>query len=176
MIVVVRHGETDWNHIKRIQGWKDIALNQIGRDQAKTIKEKLKDISFDEVISSPLKRALRTAKIISGRNYKNIKKDERIKERGNGIFEGKIKDEKFESINFNDPNENRYGIENVNSFRSRVFSFCKELEKKYKNKNVLVVTHAGVSIYIRCYFEGEPNNYNDYKLKNCEVITYENGE
>ena len=50
------------------------------------------------------------------------------------------------------------------------------LEKKYAGKNVLVVTHAGVSIYVRCYFEGEPKdgNYNNYKLKNCEVLEYDN--
>lgn len=50
------------------------------------------------------------------------------------------------------------------------------LMKKYKDKNILVVTHAGVGIYARCYFEGEPSNndYSKYKIKNCEVIKYEN--
>lgn len=47
---------------------------------------------------------------------------------------------------------------------------------KYVGKDVLVVTHAGVSIYVRCYFEGEPKDgiYNNYKLKNCEVLQYDN--
>ena len=51
-----------------------------------------------------------------------------------------------------------------------------ELCEKYVGKDVLVVTHAGVSIYVRCYFEGEPKdgNYNNYKLKNCEVLQYDN--
>ena len=45
-----------------------------------------------------------------------------------------------------------------------------------KGKNILVVTHAGVSIYARCFFEGEPvdGNYNNLKLKNCEVLDYDN--
>ena len=178
MIYVVRHGQTDWNTIKRIQGWKDIALNEKGIEQAKEIKEKLKGIKFDEVISSPLKRALRTAKVISGRTYKDITQDDRLKERCNGEFEGKLKQDTDQSYDFNDPNENRYGIENITDFRKRISDFCKELEKKYKNKNVLVVTHAGVSIYIRCHFEGEPEDgdFNKYKLKNCEVLEYENGD
>ena len=78
MIYIVRHGQTDWNTIGRIQGWQDIELNGRGIEQARIIREKLKDVEFDEVISSPLKRALRTAKEITGRKYKDIKKDKRI--------------------------------------------------------------------------------------------------
>ena len=46
----------------------------------------------------------------------------------------------------------------------------------YKDENILIVTHAGVGIYARCYFEGEPNNndYSKYKIKNCEIIKYNN--
>ena len=54
--------------------------------------------------------------------------------------------------------------------------FLDEITSKYKNQNVLIVTHAGVGIYMRCYFEGEPidKNYLNYKMKNCEIIKYEN--
>lgn len=178
MIYIVRHGQTDWNTIGRIQGWQDIELNGRGIEQARILREKLKDVEFDEVISSPLKRALRTAKEITGRKYKDIKKDKRIIERCNGEREGKLNTEVDQTVDFNDPNETRYGIENIKDFKERVYSFCRELEKNYKNKNVLVATHAGVSIYIKCYFEGEPkdNDYNKLKLGNCEVIEYENRE
>jgi broad specificity phosphatase PhoE len=178
MIYIVRHGKTSWNEIGRIQGHADVALNKDGIEEAKKIKDNLKDIRFDLVISSPLKRALRTAKIISGYKYKDIIIDNRIIERCNGEFEGKLKNEIFESIDFNDPNEKRYGIENIIDFRKRINNFCEEIKDKYKNKNILVVTHAGVSIYMRCYFEGEPqnNDYMKYKLKNCEVIKYNNEE
>ena len=178
MIYIVRHGQTDWNTIGRIQGWTDIALNGRGIEQARILRDKLKDVEFDEVISSPLKRALRTAKEITGRKYKDIKIDKRLIERGNGEREGKLNTEVDQSVDFNDPKENRYGIENILIFKKRVYSFCKDLEKKYKNKNVLIVTHAGVSIYIKCYFEGEPKDkdYNKLKLNNCEVIEYENRE
>ena len=173
MIYVVRHGETDWNLEKRYAGRKDVEINQTGVEQAKKVADKLKDVDFDIVISSPLKRAYKTAEIIT---EKEKIVDERIIERCSGDFEGKLKIECDGSIDFNDPNENRYNIENINTFRNRIYNFLDEIKEKYKGKNVLVVTHAGVSIYIRCYFEGEPENgnYNKYKLANCEFLMYDN--
>jgi broad specificity phosphatase PhoE len=65
MIYVVRHGQTDWNLEGRFQGRIDIPLNEKGKNQAKKTKEKLEGIEFDKVFSSPLKRALETAQIIT---------------------------------------------------------------------------------------------------------------
>ena len=64
------------------------------------------------------------------------------------------------------------------SCQSRVSDFFDEILQKYPNKDILVATHAGVSIYAKCYFEGEPEdgNYSKYKLKNCEVLKYENNK
>ena len=173
MIYFVRHGQTDWNKIGRIQGQTDIELNKHGEEQALVIKEKLKDIKFDKVFSSPSKRALKTAQLICD---SKIVVDNRLKERFNGELEGKLKNEITVFPDFNDPQETLYGIESLNSFKNRIKDFIEEILNKYKDKNVLVVTHAGVCIYARCYFEGEPkdNNYESYKLKNCEVLSYKN--
>lgn len=173
MIYIVRHGQTDWNVEKRYMGWCDIPLNEKGLDQAQKTSELLKDIKFDYVFSSPLKRALMTAKTITN---KRIKKDERIKERCNGQLEGKLKSETEGMIDFTSLEDNEIGVENLNHFRERIYNFLDDIKANYKGKNVLIVTHAGVSIYMKCYFEGEPKdgNYNNYKLKNCEVLTYEN--
>ena len=67
-------------------------------------------------------------------------------------------------------------VENIKVFRGRINSFLKEVQEKYSDKNVLIVTHAGVIIYMRCFFEGDPKdgNYERYKPKNGEVITYDN--
>ena len=70
MIYVVRHGQTDWNLEGRFQGRIDIPLNEKGKSQAKKTKEKLEGIKFDKVFSSPLKRALETAKIITEKKKK----------------------------------------------------------------------------------------------------------
>mgnify|MGYP003293405364 CR=1 FL=1 len=59
------------------------------------------------------------------------------------------------------------------NFRKRIFDFFDEITTKYLDENILVVTHAGVGIYARCYFEGEPldGDYSKYKLKNGEEIS-----
>lgn len=172
MIYIVRHGQTNWNLEGRYAGRKDVELNEKGISQAEKIHDELKNIKFDLVFSSPLKRAYKTAQIIT---KNSIIKDNRLIERCNGELEGKLKEECPCNIDFNDPNTG-LGIESIIDFRKRIFNFFDEITKKYKNKNVLVVTHAGVGIYARCYFEGEPDDgdYSSYKIKNCEVIKYEN--
>lgn len=172
MIYVVRHGQTDYNVEGRYGGRIDIPLNEEGRRQAEIVKELLKNIKFDLVFSSPLIRAYETANIITD---SDIIKDDRLIERDNGDLEGKLKSEIKEIIDFNNPNFNKYNIESITDFRKRVYDFLNEITN-YKNKNILIVTHAGVGIYIRCYFEGEPidNDYSKYKIKNCEVLKYDN--
>ena len=173
MIYIVRHGQTDWNLEGRYQGRLDVELNEKGIKQAEKIHEELKDIKFDIVFSSPLKRAYKTAQIITN---EPIIKDERIIERCNGELEGKLKTETVDFVDFTDPNECRLGIEKLTDFRDRITNFFDDITNNYKGKNVLVVTHAGVSIYTKCYFEGEPKDgdYSKYKLKNCDVLKYEN--
>lgn len=173
MIYFVRHGQTEWNKIGRMQGHIDIELNDEGKSQAQIVKEKLNGIKFDKVFSSPLKRAKETAKIICDQE---IIIDDRLIERYNGELEGKLKSEIEVFPDFNDPNDTRFGIESLDHFKERINSFLDEIVKKYKGKNILVATHAGVCLYVRCYFEGEPEGilYEVYKLKNCEVLSYQN--
>lgn len=169
-IYIVRHGQTDYNVNGRYGGRLDVPLNKNGIEEAYQVKDKLKDIKFDKIYSSPLERAYSTAKIIRD---DNIIKDDRIIERSNGELEGRLKSEITDIIDFNDPNEKRYNIESIIDFRKRINSFLDDLVNN-EDGNILIVTHAGVGIYMRCYFEGEPkdNNYLRYKIKNCEIVEY----
>lgn len=173
MIYIIRHGQTDWNVEGRYAGRIDIPLNKTGINSAKKLKEKFKNKRIDVVISSPLIRAQQTAKCITD---KELILDDRIIERSNGDLEGKLKTEIEDEIDFNDPNEVKYNIESISDFRNRIEDFFNEIDNKYKNKNVLIVTHAGVSIYAKCHYEGEPDNhdYSSYKLGNCEILEYDN--
>lgn len=173
MIYIVRHGQTDWNVEGRNQGRTDIELNETGIKQAEETAKNLEGKKFDIVFSSPLKRAYQTAQIICDNH---IVLDERLIERCNGDLEGKLRSEYKDSVNFADPNENRHGIEPLPVFRKRITNFFDFILQTYPNKDILVVTHAGVSIYAKCYFEGEPKDgdYSNYKLKNCQVLQYEN--
>ena len=173
MIYIVRHGQTNWNLLGKNQGQTDIPLNEVGKSQALELKEKLKDIKFDVVFSSPLKRAFETAKIIAG---DNVIVDDRLIERGNGILEGKTIDEvnaiiEKEHVDINALDEDRLGIESIRNLQSRLNDFLDEILDKYKGKNILIVTHAGAIINIRHYFE---KNDDVSILKNCEVLKYEN--
>lgn len=89
MLYVVRHGQTDWNKRKVMQGQTDIPLNEEGIKQAKLLREKLKDITFDAIFCSPLIRAKQTCEIIAG--VCNATYDKRIIERNYGEFENREK-------------------------------------------------------------------------------------
>lgn len=74
-IYLIRHGETDWNRMKKLQGTTDIPLNAYGIELAEKTAEGLKDVPFDRIYTSPLIRARKTAEIIRGdrphRNHRN---------------------------------------------------------------------------------------------------------
>lgn len=173
MIYVVRRGETNYNVDVRYEWRIDTPLNENGIMQARKLKEIFKEIKFDVVITSPLVRAIETANEIT--DIEMIT-DERIIERSNGESESKLKSEITEDIDFNNQNEKKYNIESIVDFRKRIYNFLDEIKERYKGKNVLVVTHACVGIYIRTYFEGEPKsgNYYDYKLGNEKHLKYKN--
>ena len=170
-IFIVRHGQTDYNINGRYGGRIDVPLNETGINEARILKEKLAGIKFDKVYSSPLVRAYKTARIITD---EEIVTDERIIERSNGDLEGRLKSEIKDKPDFNDPDETRYNIENIVDFRDRINSFLDDIVDEKSDENILIVTHAGVGIYARVYFEGEPvdEDYMSYKLDNCEVKVY----
>ena len=65
-ILLTRHGQTEWNFLKKVQGKADIELNEKGIEQARNVKDKLKNEQIDLILSSPLTRAIETANIIKG--------------------------------------------------------------------------------------------------------------
>ena len=86
-IWVTRHGQTDYNKMKKMQGLFDAPLNQTGIKQAEAAGALIGGIKFDRVYSSPLKRALDTASIIGRTAREDIIKDERIIETDFGKYE-----------------------------------------------------------------------------------------
>ena len=79
-LYLVRHGETDWNKSKKIQGQVDIPLAPKGIEQAEMTSEGMKDIPFDHIFSSPLKRAYKTAQVVRRDRPIEIVRDDRLKE------------------------------------------------------------------------------------------------
>ena len=165
-LYLVRHGETDWNKVKKIQGQVDIPLNQFGKHLAEETAEGLHDIPFDLCISSPLSRAYETARIIlEGRDVPIIT-DARIGEMAFGEYEGKCcaRDhwelpEDFQKF-FDDPVGFRPGKggESFADVKKRTGEFLESLYKKAEGVygNILITTHGAALAGILNNIRKEP--------------------
>lgn len=173
-LYIVRHGQTDGNVNKIMDGIRDIDLNNTGILQANDTKEKLKGIKFDLIICSPLTRTKHTMEIINAGKYPVVF-DDRIKERDCGEFTGKTFDALDRDLYWNYNDTSKYEkAESLTRLFERVYGFLDEIKEKYKNKTILLVTHEGITKVINCYFNGIPKDGNLQKLglKNCQVIKY----
>lgn len=84
----LRHGETAWNKEGRMQGATDIPLNETGRAQAHRAAETLAGVHIDRIISSPMARAAETADVVAATKGLTPMRDDRLKERYFGAFDG----------------------------------------------------------------------------------------
>ncbi len=152
-IYLIRHGETDQNKRKCLQGRTDIVLNEYGRELAYRTAEGMKDITFDIIFSSPLKRARETAEIIRRERNIPIIIEDRIQEISFGTYEGlcfakegfSVPDESF--LNFFDKPECYHTPPQGESFEdviARTGDFLAELVKRedYRDKTILLSTHG----------------------------------
>ena len=176
MLYITRHGETDWNHMKKIMGRCDEPLNENGIRQAYIAKEEIDKYDIDFIICSPLIRARQTAEIINEDRNLEMIIDERIIERNFGEFEGTVKNDSYkDSWNYY-KNINYEKAENIQVFFKRIYDFLDDIKKRYPDKNILLVSHGGVSMPVECYFKGNIPEGSlsgiGLALKNCEVRKY----
>ena len=171
-IYIVRHGEVLHNALKQYNNENE-DLNEKGIRQANELKEKIKNINYDIIISSPLLRAKHTAQIINVNNKKILIND-KLKERDPGDLSGKplTVTNRDEYWNYN--TTIRYGTsENIREFFKRIYNFLEDL-KKEDYESVLIVAHSGVSKAFNGYFEGiKDGMFLDRGLRNCEIKEYE---
>lgn len=144
-LYIMRHGETDGNKSKILQGRLDNPLNEAGREQAKSAGEKLADISFDACFVSPLTRAIQTAEIATGWDRSRMIKDDRIVEISFGSMEGRtLEDLGMEALKFFLEPANYKAPEDAETFEeliARVSEFLEDM-KKQPYENMLVVSHG----------------------------------
>lgn len=176
-IYIFRHGQTDDNANFIFSGNRDAKLTEEGKKQAKILSEKIKDIKFDRLISSPQNRAVQTMEIAMSQNPSakdlKIETDERIKERSYGDLTGKSKME----IQLKDPDEllkirRTYDYippngESIEMVCKRVGEFCDDLVKEISGKNIKVAIscHGNSMRGFRKYFE----KLNDEKTSKIET-------
>lgn len=141
-LVLVRHGETEWNRLRRVQGRTDIPLNETGREQARDTADRLRAAGarFDAVASSPLSRAAETAAIIAdGLALGGVELLDELVERDYGDAEG-LGDAEI-TARFGGHLEARESREAV---VSRVTPALLALAERHRGERVLVVSHGGV--------------------------------
>lgn len=183
IICLVRHGQTNWNIRTLLQGLTDNELNETGIKQAQTVGKYLKnhDPNWDILISSPLKRALKTGEII-----KDILKfpDEiiinpELSERDFGSFEGKVLDsEIYDLID----QEKIPGLESKANLEKRSLQALLNLEKAYPNKKILAFSHAQFikslimqldpNFNFRSLLKNSSMNYFEVKDGKIKIIKY----
>ncbi len=150
-IILCRHGETDFNVQKRLQGILDTEINGRGRKQARLVAQRLKGKEIEYAFSSPLKRCRETAKEIMKFHKAKLVFRPDLREIDLGIYAGMDRDEidhKYPEI-WARRVDNKYSFhhEGGESYRDmdekRVRPLLKEFSEKYSSRKILIVTHMG---------------------------------
>ena len=177
IIYLTRHGQTNLNKARLMQGLTDEPLNETGLAQARAMREKIGDVHFDAVYASPLNRAVMTGAIIGGVDPSEVITDPRIIEADFGVYEKK----KYYLMG---PAMTLYwtlpeifpapkSVETTESLRERSSSFLRELEEKNYG-TVLIACHGGIMRALSGYLEDKKNGLAwRPKPHNCEVRVYE---
>ena len=150
-IILIRHGETEWNHLRRIQGQIDIPLNEVGRRQAQAVAGCLAGRRVAAVYTSDLKRASQTADAIAAACGLVAQPDRRLRERHYGQFEGgfyealqRTSPERHHRMLSRDLSFDLDGGETIPVLHARVSEVLLELAGRHREGPVVVVTHGGV--------------------------------
>lgn len=150
-LLLIRHGETEWNSQARIQGFRDIGLSERGRQQAAVLARHLAVEAIDAVYASDLSRASDTARPVAEALGRGLRIDARLRERGFGLFEGHT----YAEAEANWPNEYAIwrrrdpahalpGGESYLEARARVLPCLEEIARAHAGGTAAVVTHGGV--------------------------------
>ena len=168
-VFIARHGETEWNKANRVCGRTDIELTENGKDQAERLAEKLAANNIDLIISSPLKRATQTSKIISEICNAPVGMDDRLIEQDYGIYEGADRQNPDFLANKRNFAYRYPNGESMMQVAARVYPLLEELKEKYVDKNILLLCHGGVCRVLKTYFQDMTNEeFFKYVLPNAE--------
>jgi len=184
-ICFIRHGETDWNVERRIQGQTDVPLNDTGRKQALAMAFNAAHHEFHAIYSSSLVRAHDTARMLAERRGLEVQTLPQLRERHFGIFQGLTKaegeqrhPEAYARYRARDPEYDfgpfdglRTGTgESLNAFAARVESAVDHLVRHHNNQLIAAVTHGGVLDILYRKATGRPlHTARDFAIPNCAL-------
>ena len=153
-IIIIRHGEPEWNITGRFQGHSDIPLSAAGHEQAELLGKNIALDGIDKIYASDLIRAVETAQPLAARFGLPVEKDAALRELNFGTWEGRY----FSEINEETPDLMKQfyrdpesidipGIENFQEFRRRVAGRVREIAAQNKGRRIVLISH-GASIRI----------------------------
>lgn len=154
-LYLIRHGQTDWNVMQKMQGTEDIPLNDAGRRQAVFCAQALSSISFEAIYTSPLSRAAETAQIISDHiGHAPVIVEPGLIERDFGEGSG-LTYKEFHSAYADYPRVLPKGMESADDLCLRVFEAVLSCAQKHRNTSVLLVSHgAAINAFLYCISGG----------------------
>ena len=180
-LLLVRHGETDWNRQQRWQGHSETPLNNAGREQARRVAAELGHV--DAVYSSDLARARETAEIIAADLGQDVRlqTDERLRERGFGAWEGltmtEIEERFAEGLRRwqRGAGPGADDAETFEAFAERVGAFLDDVLARHPDEEVLIVAHGGTIRVIHALASGldyARDHRSIPSVANCAVARY----
>lgn len=153
---LVRHGETEWNTLGKMQGHQDSPLTENGVEQARQLSQMLKNVSFKDAFSSDLLRAQRTAEIVAADHQLVVQTTKLLREMSFGKYEGRKVDEFREELKdlilyrdgLSDEEKFTYRMlpdfETYEEMVARLITFLRQTALAYPGENILVVSHSAM--------------------------------
>jgi len=183
---LVRHGETDWNASQRIQGHRDVPLNDRGLAQAEAVGRYFVGRHINALYCSDLVRAQQTARPIAGALNLQAMHNADLRERNYGRCEGLTREqlvtdylEDAHALKARDPDYVLPGGESLNQHRQRIFTCLEQLIACHAGQTVVVVTHGGVLDLIYRHTTGmaldKPRNF-PIPNAGINLLTVNNGQ
>jgi len=149
-IILIRHGETEWNSQKRMQGHSNSDLSSVGQAQIQALGQWMKNVPFDLIYSSDSLRAKQTAEAITQFSGHELQFDQRLREKNLGVFEGLTSEEARERhpevFRLFKTAGSTYVIdegESTQQLQDRALEIIDEIRIKHLEERVLLVTHGG---------------------------------
>lgn len=179
-IVFIRHGSTELNENHVYGGVSDVKMSQKGISEIKNIEKYIKNIEFDSVYTSPLKRAIESTRLIT----ESYRIDDRLSELNFGIFEGL----NYDNICDKYPEESKAWIKDVLNYRipegeslkdlfNRTKDFIDSISNGMGNGKILVVTHGGVIACVLSLVFKQQDYFYKFKVMHgmASVVSIEEG-
>jgi len=164
-LLLVRHGETDWNREGRVQGHSDVALNDTGRAQARKLAETLAREQIDAVYSSDLRRARDTAAGVASALGLDVQAVPELREKHFGTWEGLTREEIV--ARYPDGLAEPWGDgESRDEMTARVLEALRDIAARHDGQTVLVVSHRGPLRAV----QRRLGTVNDEPVANCHVL------